>query len=110
MPYDAPIKEMSFALDAMADIGRLESIDGLENYDPDLVEPILEEAGKLARDVLAPLNQSGDREGAKLGDDGVQAFAHKVLFSLAFLSSGRRMVMVRPWGSVVLRRRPWSLP
>ncbi|RYY99662.1 MAG: acyl-CoA dehydrogenase, partial [Alphaproteobacteria bacterium] len=43
------------------------------NFDQDLVAPILEEANKLARDVLAPLNAVGHKLGAKLTDTGVIA-------------------------------------
>ncbi len=73
MPYDAPVNDISFALTQLAAIDRLEGGEGFESYDPELVGPILEEAGKLARDVLAPINQSGDKAGAQLTDDGVIA-------------------------------------
>ena len=73
MPYDAPLDEMAFTLEAVAGLKRLEGLAGLEAYDPELVMPILEEAGKLARDVLAPLNQSGDSQGVVLTEDGVKA-------------------------------------
>ena len=73
MSYQAPIDEMAFALNTLAKLERLEGADGLEAYDPELVTPILEEAGKLARDVLAPLNAIGDKSGAVLTDDGVTA-------------------------------------
>ena len=73
MPYDAPLDEMAFTLDAVAGMKRLEGLAGLESYDPDLVVPILDEAAKLARDVLAPLNQSGDSQGVVLTEDGVKA-------------------------------------
>ncbi|MEM9670026.1 MAG: acyl-CoA dehydrogenase [Pseudomonadota bacterium] len=73
MPYDAPVNDLVFALEKMADLGRLDGLDGMGAYDPDLVGPILEEAGKLARDVLAPLNQEGDKVGAVLSDEGVKA-------------------------------------
>jgi alkylation response protein AidB-like acyl-CoA dehydrogenase len=73
MPYDAPLDEMAFTLEAVADLKSLEGLAGLEAYDPELVMPILEEAAKLARDVLAPLNQIGDSNGAVLTEDGVKA-------------------------------------
>lgn len=73
MPYDAPIDDLAFTLTNMADLSRIEGLAAFENYDADLVRPILEEAGKLARDILAPLNQLGDKAGTKLGPDGVIA-------------------------------------
>lgn len=73
MAYDAPIDEITFALNALAKIQRLEGAEGFEAYDPDLVAPILEEAGKLTRDVLAPLNAIGDKAGAVLTEEGVKA-------------------------------------
>ncbi|MEO1405492.1 MAG: acyl-CoA dehydrogenase family protein, partial [Pseudomonadota bacterium] len=73
MPYDAPVSDLAFTLDKIAGLSRLEGLSGLQSYDPDLVGPILEEAGKLARDVLAPLNQEGDKAGALLTENGVKA-------------------------------------
>ncbi|HRX75083.1 MAG TPA: acyl-CoA dehydrogenase N-terminal domain-containing protein, partial [Hyphomonas sp.] len=66
MAYDAPIDDMAFTLQAVAGLSKLEGLPGFETYDPDLIAPILEEAAKLARDVLAPINQSGDAAGAQL--------------------------------------------
>ena len=60
MAYDAPIDEIEFCLKEIAQIGELAGLPGLEAYDADIVRTILEEAGKLARDVLAPLNPAGD--------------------------------------------------
>ncbi|MBU4567398.1 MAG: acyl-CoA dehydrogenase, partial [Alphaproteobacteria bacterium] len=71
MAYDAPIDEIEFSLKAVAGLDQLAGLPGLEAYDDDLVRPILEEAAKLARDILAPLNPVGDSQGARLGDDGV---------------------------------------
>ena len=73
MPYDAPVSDLAFTLDSIAGLERLEGLTGLDAFDPELVGPILEEAGKLARDVLAPLNQEGDKFGARLTDAGVVA-------------------------------------
>jgi alkylation response protein AidB-like acyl-CoA dehydrogenase len=40
------------------------------DFDRDLYETTIQEAYKFAREVVAPLNQNGDREGCKLDDDG----------------------------------------
>jgi alkylation response protein AidB-like acyl-CoA dehydrogenase len=45
-------------------------VPGFEDMTPDFTAAILEEAGKIARDVLAPLNQVGDVEGCVL-ENGV---------------------------------------
>ncbi|PWR22835.1 acyl-CoA dehydrogenase [Zavarzinia aquatilis] len=63
--YSAPSREMMFTLET---IGRLQDISGFELYEhatPEVVEQVLEEAGKLARDVIAPTNPIGDKQGAK---------------------------------------------
>ena len=73
MPYNAPVSDLAFTLEKIAGLGRLEGNAAFENYDADLIVPILEEAGKLARDVLAPLNQEGDKAGSTLGAEGVVA-------------------------------------
>ena len=41
------------------------------DYSNDLADAILSEADKFARDVLAPINRSGDEEGCRLEADGV---------------------------------------
>ena len=73
MAYDAPLNDMAFALQSVAGLSRLEGLEAFGNYEPELITPILEEANKLARDVLAPLNASGDAHGAVLTEDGVKA-------------------------------------
>lgn len=73
MAYTPPVSDIAFALSNLAGLSTFEGNPAFESYDPDLIEPILDEAGKLARDVLAPLNQSGDKHGAQLSDAGVVA-------------------------------------
>lgn len=73
MAYTAPATDIAFALTHLAGITKFEGHPSFENYDPDLIEPILDEAGKLARDVLAPLNQTGDKAGAELAETGVKS-------------------------------------
>jgi 3-(methylthio)propanoyl-CoA dehydrogenase len=68
--YNAPIADMRFVLDEIAGLPEIALLPGCEQASPDLVDAVLEEAGKLARDVLAPLNTSGDRERATI-ENGV---------------------------------------
>ncbi len=70
IPYNAPIEDMLFALSVNADLGQLQSLSAYEDCSDDLVEAILTEAGKVASEVLAPINHPGSEVGAKLeGDD-----------------------------------------
>ena len=68
--YSAPVQDMRFVLDELADMAGLARLPGYEEATPDLVASVLEEAGKLAAEVLAPLNHSGDREGVTV-ENGV---------------------------------------
>src|SRR5690554_1163232 len=70
--YRAPLADFNFLFDELVD---LEAIAGLGNFDivsRDLVRQIVEEAGRFASEVLAPLNGSGDREGVKFQDGNVE--------------------------------------
>ncbi len=56
----APLRDVRFILDRLLDLG----------IDEDLVEAILGEAGRFAAEVIAPLNQPGDRAGCTRHPDG----------------------------------------
>ena len=73
MPYNAPISQIAHTLSRIARLDELAATGAFPNFDADLVAPILDEANKLARDVLAPLNPIGHKTGAKLTDAGVIA-------------------------------------
>ena len=61
--YKAPLRDMRFLLNEVADPARLQSLPGCEEVTPDLIGPVLEEAAKLCEEVLLPLNRPGDEEG-----------------------------------------------
>jgi alkylation response protein AidB-like acyl-CoA dehydrogenase len=68
--YNAPLKDMHFALHQIAGLDEVLALPGFEEITPELVDAVLNEAGRFAREVLDPLNRSGDTMGAKL-DNGV---------------------------------------
>ncbi|HIG23190.1 MAG TPA: acyl-CoA dehydrogenase [Henriciella marina] len=104
MSYRAPVEDMAFALRQLAGIGRL-SGSHFETFDDELIDPILEEAGKLASDVLAPLNQTGDEQGAQLTGDGVVA-PHGFAEAYRQFAEGGWMGLAAPveWGGQGLPR------
>jgi len=71
MNYTAPITDIRFLLDEVAGLPEISRLPGCEEATPDLVGAVLEEAGKFAAGVLAPLNPAGDRAGCRLEDGEV---------------------------------------
>src|SRR5258707_12716754 len=61
--YNAPLRDMRFVLHELHDRASLTHLAGLEQITPELVDSILEEAAKVIRSLLLPLNASGDAEG-----------------------------------------------
>jgi alkylation response protein AidB-like acyl-CoA dehydrogenase len=61
--YRAPSRDTRFLLNELLDLGSFGHLDRFENATPDLAGAILEEAGRFAAEVLAPLNRVGDAEG-----------------------------------------------
>lgn len=70
--YNAPAQDTAFVLDQLVQFNKLCETMQLEEVNLELANVIVEEAGKLASEVLAPLNAEGDSNGAKLSDDKVQ--------------------------------------
>ena len=68
--YSAPVADMRFVLNHVVGLPGVAGLPAFEQATPDLVDAVLTEAGKLADEVLAPLNPVGDREGSRL-ENGV---------------------------------------
>ena len=72
MDYQAPERDAQFI---MHDLFQVESvwseIPQLQDISPDVVNAVLAEAGRLASEVMLPVNQSGDAEGCRWKDGEV---------------------------------------
>ncbi|MBV7378780.1 acyl-CoA dehydrogenase C-terminal domain-containing protein [Maritimibacter dapengensis] len=67
--YTADTRDMAFLLHDLFKVDASD-IPGYDELDPSFTSAILEEAGKIASEVIAPLNAVGDKEGCTL-ENGV---------------------------------------
>ena len=84
--YKAPVADMKFALDVLQkDMPHLAA----SLPDQEMIDVILTEAGKLASDVIAPLNHEADKAGgAKRLDDGTVQTPNGFADAFAQLAEG----------------------
>jgi alkylation response protein AidB-like acyl-CoA dehydrogenase len=71
MTYNAPVKDMMFDLEHLAGLGTIAQLPGFEDATPDTAQAVLEECARFNRDVIAPLNQEGDRNPGEWRDGAV---------------------------------------
>src|SRR5713226_7383413 len=71
MTYRAPVADIAFTLKHAAGLSRAIEDGFYGDLTEDLVDAVLEEAGKFASDVIAPLNTVGDRHGTALRDGAI---------------------------------------
>ncbi|VVE52461.1 3-methylmercaptopropionyl-CoA dehydrogenase [Pandoraea pneumonica] len=62
MSYQAPIKDMQFVMNELADLSSIAALPGYEDASPELAQAVLEEAARFNQEVLAPLNVIGDQQ------------------------------------------------
>ncbi|OHT20329.1 acyl-CoA dehydrogenase C-terminal domain-containing protein [Edaphosphingomonas haloaromaticamans] len=68
--YDAPLRDMRFVLNELHQDDGFGDLPALAEFTPDLTDAVLEEAARFAREVLLPINRSGDEEGCHI-DNGI---------------------------------------
>ncbi|MHC8494134.1 acyl-CoA dehydrogenase [Thalassospira sp. SM2505] len=68
--FTPPVSDFRFLIHHVIGLDTVADLPAFSETSPDLVDAILEEAGKFASSVLAPINRIGDQEGARLLEDG----------------------------------------
>lgn len=68
--YVPPINDIKFVLNDILQISRYSNLPAFSEVTDDVLDAILEEGGKLASEVLHPINASGDAEGCTRHADG----------------------------------------
>ncbi len=88
MTFSAPVKAMQYLLNHAADLEVVISQDNFADTNLELVSDILAGAASFSEDILAPINQAGDLNPAKLdGDDVIASPGFKEAYE-AFVESG----------------------
>ncbi|MEL7128492.1 MAG: acyl-CoA dehydrogenase C-terminal domain-containing protein [Pseudomonadota bacterium] len=64
------MRDMQFLLHEMLAVQSYSNLPGFADASPDLIDQILEESGKFAKEILHPLNMVGDEQGCTRNSDG----------------------------------------
>ncbi|MBB6122683.1 acyl-CoA dehydrogenase [Sphingobium subterraneum] len=92
MTYIAPTREQLFVLDHVVGMAELRASERFSSAEADMVEAIVDGAGRFAEGEFAPLNTVGDREGVKLFEGQVRMPAGFGEAYRAYVDNG--------WGSI----------
>ncbi len=68
--YKAPTRDTRFIINEVLRLESYGNLPGFESATPDIVDAVVEESGRFASEVLAPLNATGDAEGCVRHPDG----------------------------------------
>ena len=69
--YTPPLRDMQFVLHELLGVeSSLADVPAFAEVDRDIIDQVLDEAGKFCSEVLFPLNASGDAQGCRRDDDG----------------------------------------
>ena len=68
MSYIAPVKDMLFCMQELADLEAVARLPGFDDAGPDTARAVLEECARFSQEVLAPLNREGDIHPSTLKD------------------------------------------
>jgi alkylation response protein AidB-like acyl-CoA dehydrogenase len=64
--YKPPLKDMLFNIHEISGLERILELENYADFDADVINQVVEEAGKFAADVLSPINIPGDQTPCKV--------------------------------------------
>ena len=94
--YNPPLDDIIFCIRHLSDIDSILSLDAFEGMEMADLEQVLEEAGKFARDVIAPTNVIGDQKGVSIEGNTVQVPAEIAALHAQYIENGWQSVSGNP--------------
>ncbi len=91
--YKAPLEDINFVLNEIANLKKLSEVIDSSDTDPILVKSVLDEAGKFASKILDPINKEGDEKGIKF-ENGM------VFMPSSFIEAYKKFINAG-WNSVI---------
>ena len=68
--YTAPVEDMGFVLKEVVEIEKLCNETGIDSSTVEIIDTVLDAAGKLAKEEIEPINKPGDSEGLEIDSSG----------------------------------------
>ncbi len=68
--YTAPVEDMGFVLKEVVEIEKLCNETGIDSSTVEIIDTVLDAAGKLAKEEIDPINKPGDSEGLEIDSSG----------------------------------------
>ena len=94
--YIPPLKDIMFNVHALSGLERVLGLNRFAEFDKDLVDQVVDEAGKFAADILSPLNIPGDRARPQVVDKGVISVPGFAEAYSQFVENGWQSLVVSP--------------
>lgn len=94
--YKPPLKDILFTVHELSNIDSVLQLEKYSEFDVDIVDQVIEEAGKFAAEILSPLNIPGDRVGCKVENRKVVVAPGFAQAYGKFVENGWQSLIVSP--------------
>ncbi len=107
--YNAPIEDIKFVTEDLLDIySHYKKYPDYDEATPEVVDMVITECAKFCETELAPLNQSGDKEGTvKAHDEGFKPKI-KITFALVPVAIKLKIAITLRTNTRIVSNQPWN--